>query len=48
MFNSGSWGAVCDDYFDMNDNAATVVCNQLGYPGLAFAIPFRTYSVLPS
>ena len=34
IFLHGSWGTVCDDEFD-DDNvpAATVVCNQLGFPG---------------
>jgi len=26
----GRWGYVCDDYFDMDNNAATVACKQLG------------------
>eukprot|EP01043_Picozoa_sp_COSAG02_P002008 COSAG02_NODE_44_length_45948_cov_81.673493_27_plen_507_part_00 len=28
-----NWGPVCDDYFDQDGIAASVVCRQLGYPG---------------
>jgi hypothetical protein len=30
-FDGGSWGGVCDDVFQANDNAVLAVCTQLGY-----------------
>lgn len=29
--HNGRWGTVCDDVFDRNNRAATVVCRMLGY-----------------
>ena len=33
----GSWGAVCDDFW--NEQTASVVCRQVGYTGPA--VPIR-------
>jgi deleted-in-malignant-brain-tumors protein 1 len=31
-YNGYEWGTVCDDYFDQNNDGATVFCNSMGLP----------------
>jgi len=44
VYHDGKWGTVCDDFFDDNDNAASVACNSLGY-GSVYSRAWDVYIV---
>ena len=31
LLHNNVWGTICDDYFNVNNKGATVVCKMLGY-----------------
>ena len=45
---NGTWGTICDDYFESNSNGATVLCRMMGYHGGDESNDYRQSSVTPS